>query len=163
MVATGVSAIVFAGILSAYLFIGRNLTRMVNVQHQEVESRRTLRLVTQDISSAINLTTTTSSQLSMTKPTSGTPIAVAYVYSSGAGTFARTEGAAAAQTLLSGLTAFTFTYYNESGTAVTSSPQSVKSVEVSFTSAAGSAASGTRASYTTVSPRVLVRNKPVLQ
>jgi prepilin-type N-terminal cleavage/methylation domain-containing protein len=162
MVATSISAIVFAGILAAYLFVGRNLTRLVNIQHQEVESRRTLRLVTQDVSAAIQLTTATSSQLNLTKPTSGGTTTVSYSYSSANGTLSRTDSVGT-QTLLSGLTDFTITYYNEGGTAVSSNTQSVKAVEVSFTSAAGTANIGTRASYTTVSPRVLLRNKAVLQ
>ena len=162
MVATSLSAIVFAAILASYLFVGRNLTRLVNVQHQEVESRRTLRQVTQDVSSAIQLTTATSSQLSLTKPTSSGTTSVSYVYSSGGGTLTRSD-AVGTQTLLSGLTDFTITYYNEGGTAVTSSTQSMKAVEFTFTSGAGSAASGTLAAYRTVSPRILLRNKAVLQ
>jgi hypothetical protein len=66
-------------------------------------------------------------------------------------------------TLLSGLTAFTLNYYNSNGTAVTPTSLFVKSVECTFTSATGSAANGTLASYQMVSPRVLVRNKLALQ
>jgi prepilin-type N-terminal cleavage/methylation domain-containing protein len=175
LVATSVSAIIFAGILAAYLFVGRNLTRMVNVQHQEVESRRTLWQVTADVSAATQLTTATTSQIVLTKPVSGNTATVTYSYSSANGTLSRTvsyasgtppaSGAdiAGTQTMLTGVTAFTITYYNEGGTAVSSSPQSVKSVEFSFTSASGSSGSGTRASYATVSPRVLLRNKQALQ
>jgi hypothetical protein len=162
LVATSVSAILFAGILTAYLFIGRNLTRLVNVQHQDVESRRTLWQVTADVSAASQLTTATTSQLVLTKPVSGGTATVSYSYSPNAGTLSRTDSAGT-QTMLTGLTAFTITYYNEGGTAITSSPQSVKSVEFSFTAASGSSTSGTRASYTTVSPRVLLRNKQALQ
>jgi hypothetical protein len=67
------------------------------------------------------------------------------------------------QIVLRDLTAFAFAYYNEGGTAVTSSPQSVKAIEVSFSSAVGSAASGTLASYSTASARILLRNKALLQ
>lgn len=162
MVATSLLAVVLAGVLAAYLFVGRNLTRLVNVQHQEVESRRTLRTFTQDLSAAIQLSTATTTVLTLTKPTaSGGTVTVTYTYSSTAGTLVRTE-AGANNTLLSGLTTFTITYYNEAGTVVTSSPQSVKAVEFAFASASGSANSGTKASYTTVSPRVLLRNKPAL-
>ena len=162
MVATSLLAVVLAGVLAAYLFVGRNLTRLVNVQHQEVESRRTLRTFTQDLSSAIQLSTATTTVLTLTKPAAGGgTVTVTYTYSSVDGTLVRTE-AGANNTLLSGLTTFTITYYNEAGTIVTSSPQSVKAVEFAFASSSGSAASGTRASYTTVSPRVLLRNKPAL-
>ena len=162
MIATSLLAVVLAGVLSAYLFVGRNLTRLVNLQEQEVESRRALRQFTQDVSAAINLTTATSSQLALTKPTAGGTTTVSYVYSSAAGTFIRTDSAGS-QTVLSGLTTLTLTYYNERGSIVTSGIQSVKAAELSFSSAAGSAKSGTQASYTTVSPRVVLRNKPTLQ
>lgn len=162
LVATSLLAIVLAGILAAYLFVGRNLTRLVNLQQQEVESRRTLSTFTQDLSAAIQLSTATPTQLVITKPTGGGTTSVTYTYSAGAGTLVRTEGAQT-QNLLSGLTAFSISYFNEAGNPVTSSPQSVKAVELTYSSAVGSALSGTRASYTTVSPRVLLRNKPVLQ
>jgi hypothetical protein len=162
LVATSVSAIIFAGILTAYLFVGRNLTRLVNLQHQEVESRRALRYVTQDVSSAIALTSATTSLLALTKPTSSGTASVSYSYSSGSGTLSRTDSAGT-QTILTGLTSFSITYYNEGGTAISSSPQSVKSVEMAFTATAGSSGSGTLARYTTVSPRVILRNKQILE
>jgi hypothetical protein len=161
LVATSISAFVFAGILAAYLFVGRNLTRLVNFQHQEVESRRTLRQMTEDVGAAINLTTATATQLALTKQASGGTTTVTYAYSSGDGTLTRTD-AAGARIVLTGLTAFTITYYNERGTAVTQK-QSVKSLEFAFSSASGTAGSGTKSSYQTVSPRVVVRNKALLQ
>jgi len=161
LVATSLSAIIFAGILAAYLFVGRNLTRLVNFQQQEVESRRALRLISEDVSAAISLSTATASQLVLSKRVSGLPTSVTYAYSSGDQTLTRTDSAGA-RTLLNGLTACTISYFNKSGTAVTGSPQSVKGVEFSFTTAAGSAASGTRASYTTVSPRILMRNSELV-
>jgi hypothetical protein len=162
MVAVGLCAIVFAGIMSAYLFVGRNMTRLINFQQQEVQSRRALRQFTQDLSSAIQLTTATSTQIALTKPTATGTTAVSYAYSSGAGTLARTD-TAGTQTILSGVTSFALSYFNESGSSVASGTQSIKAVEFTYTSRAGSSASGTMASSTMVSPRVLLRNKPALQ
>lgn len=162
MVAVSISAFVFAGIISAFLFMGRNLTRLINLQSQEVSSRRTVYQFTQDLSAAIQLTTCTATQVTMTKPTSSGTTTVDFTYSSGAGTFVRSEGSNS-WTLLTGLTALTITYFNEGGTAITNSPQSVKAVELSFTTAVGSAPSGTLVSSTTVAPRVLLRNKPLLE
>lgn len=162
MVAISLAAIVCAGVLAAYLFVGRNLTRLVNFQSQEVESRRTLRYFTEDASAAIALTAGTASSLALTKPTSVATTAVSYAYNSAAGTLTRTDGAGS-RVILTGLTALTFTYYNEGGVEITNNPQSVKAVELSFASASGSAASGTKAAYTTVSPRVVLRNKQTLQ
>ncbi len=179
MVATGLSAIVFAAILSAYLFLGRNLTRLVNTQEQGVASRRALQRFTQDLSAAIQIATTptpSTSQVAFTKPAksaTATSDTVTYAYSSGAGTLTRTEvvvdpaatpsTATATTTLLSHVTAFTLNYYDAAGNSVTPTSLFVKSVEFTFTSATGSATSGTLASYQMVSPRVLVRNKLALQ
>jgi prepilin-type N-terminal cleavage/methylation domain-containing protein len=302
MISMSLLAIVFAAVFSAYLFLGRNLTRLVNVQQQQVQSRRTLRTFTQDLSSASQLTTATSTQIALSKPagngtatvtfryanapaanrpmsimvngtvvnsnlafnstgawttwattsivvslnpgsntiratattanggpnvdkidvtsdTTSSPVtyqgenaffynttfeninggytgtgyanyanaigsyaqwtvnqatsAVTYTYAAPSpataanGTLTRTEtippAAATTQILLSGLTAFTFNYYDGGGTAITSSPQNVKSVELSYTAALGTVASGTQAGYVTVSPRVVLRNKPILQ
>ena len=162
LVTTALLAIVIAGVFAAYLFVARNLTRLVNVQQQQVESRRTLRTFTQDVSAASQITTASSTQLVIVKPTASGTTTVTYAYSSGNRTLVRTEGAGST-TLLTGLTSFTLSYYNEGGSAVTSSPQSVKSVEMMFSSTAGTATSGTQAAYTTVSPRVVLRNKTTLQ
>ncbi|MBI5689950.1 MAG: prepilin-type N-terminal cleavage/methylation domain-containing protein [Verrucomicrobia bacterium] len=162
LVAVSLSAIVFAGILSAFLFMGRNLTRLINLQTQEVASRRAVRQFTQDLSAAIRLTSSSSTQVALTKPAASGTAAVSYVYTAGAGTFVRTDSTGS-QTLLSGLTALTITYYNEGGTAISDSPQSVKAVELAFTTTTGSEPSGTKVAYSTVAPRVLLRNKPLLE
>ncbi len=162
MVATSVSAIVFAGILAAYLFMGRNLTRLVNTQQQEAQSRRVLRQFTQDLSGATAITMPSASVLSVTKTAASGTTTVTYTYASGAGTLHRNDGAS--QKILSNLTAYTYSFYSEAGNTVASTNlQSVKSVEVSFTSAVGVQTAGTRSTLTTISPRVVLRNKPMLQ
>ncbi len=172
MVSLSVSAIVLGGVLAAYVFLGRNLARMVNLQHQQVQSRRTLVMFTKDLSTASALTTATTSQLALSKPVSGGTGTVNYTYTApnpstaANGTLVRAEtlpSGTTTLTILSGLTSFTFNYYNGGGTAVTSSPQSVKSVELSFSSAAGDSNSATLTTFSSVSPRVVLRNKPVLQ
>jgi prepilin-type N-terminal cleavage/methylation domain-containing protein len=162
MVATSLLAIVLAGVLTAYIFMARNLTRLVNVQQQEVESRRTLRTFTEDLSAASQVTTATSTQLVLTKRTAASNVTVTYTYSATNGTLVRSAGAAS-KTLLTGLTSFTLLYYNEEGTAISSSLQSIKSAEMMFSSAAGTETSGTLARYTTVSPRIVLRNKSTLE
>jgi prepilin-type N-terminal cleavage/methylation domain-containing protein len=173
MVSLSVSAIVLGGVLAAYIFLGRNLARLVNTQHQQVQSRRTLVMFTKDLSTASALSTATTSQITLTKPVSSGNATVAYVYtapspaSAANGTLVRTETLPSSSpttlTILSGLTSFTFNFYNGGGTAVTSSPQSVKTVEFSFASAAGNANNATLTAFNSVSPRVVLRNKPVLR
>ena len=311
MVASGVSFVVFAGILAAYLFLGRNLTRLVNLQQQDAQSRGMLRQFTQDVSAACQVLTTTNAanldlvsgfvmlsgggattaatatinfnsstgqiaSFNITSPGSGytaaptvaitsgggsggtatatistgqitginitaagtgytspptvtitsgggtggtatatvsggqitginitaagtgytaaptvtiaggggtggtaaatfsigrvtaiTPVSsnitkVSYDYTAGNQTLTRTATNTPATRTVSGLTVCTFTYYNEAGT-VTSIPQSIKAIELSFSTATGSSASGTLARYTMASPRVILRNKPALQ
>jgi hypothetical protein len=162
LIAGSLAAIVVAAVLSASLFMGRNLTRLVNVQDQEVEGRRALRYFTDDVSAAISITVGTTTTLTLIKPTAASTTNVSYVYSALNGTLTRSD-LAGARTLLSGLTSFSFAYFNESGDQIASSPQSIKAVEFVASSAAGSEAAGTRARYTTASPRVVVRNKQVLE
>jgi prepilin-type N-terminal cleavage/methylation domain-containing protein len=168
MVSLSISAVVIGGVLSAYIFLGRNLGRMVNVQHQMMQSRRTLEMFKKDVGQASALTTATAAQVVLTKPVSSGTATVTYSYDSAAGKLDRTEVVAPATsgtplTIVSGLTAFTFSYYNSGGTAVTSSAQSVKSVEFAYTSTNGSANGSTLTTFNSVSPRIVLRNKPILQ
>jgi prepilin-type N-terminal cleavage/methylation domain-containing protein len=168
MVSLSVAAIVLGGVLGAYLFLGRNLTRLVNLQQQQTQTRRALRNFTQDLSATVQVTTATVSQIALSKTITGGTAAVTYTYTAPSpataanGTLTRTDSTGTT-TLLSGLTSFAFAYFTESGASVSASPQSVKSVEFAFTSAAGSSSTGTLASYTSVSPRVVLRNRAALQ
>lgn len=158
--ASSLSAIVFAAILSAYLFIGRNLSRLASNQSLDVETRRTLRQMTTDVSEAITLTTAGATTMTLTKLGPSGNVTVSYVYNSGTQQLNRTVGATVTK-LLSRAESLAFTYYAENGTTTTDT-KSAKSVELSFTIAAGTQSSGTLARYRSVSPRVIMRNKQVL-
>jgi len=159
MIAMSLSAVVFAAILSAYVFIGRNLTRLVNLQQQEGQCRRILNTLAKDVGMAMRVTTASDTQLTLTVPTGASTTNVVYNYNNG--TLTRTD-AAGSTTLLTGVITLDFNYYNRAGTASTS-PLSIKQVELSYTSAAGSSANGTQARYAIVSPRLVLRNTPILQ
>ena len=159
MIAMSLSAVVFAAILSAYVFIGRNLTRLANLEQQEGQCRRLLNTFAKDVGMAMRVTTASDTQLTLTVPTASSTAPVVYNYSNG--TLTRTD-ATGATTLLTGVTAFDFNYYNRAGTASTSS-LSIKQVVLSYTSAVGSPANGTQARYAMVSPRLVLRNTPLLQ
>lgn len=162
MIACTMAAIVFAAIFAAYIFLGRNLTRLMNFQEQEVQARKTIRYFTADVGAAIALSTASSTSFTLSKPTSGGTTTVTYSYSALNGVLQRIEGGVT-QTLLSGVTAITFEYYTEAGSLVSGSPQSVKAVEISFTTADGNATIGTRSTYSLATPRVVLRNKTALQ
>lgn len=175
LIGMSLTFIVMAGILAAYLFMGRNLTRMVNLQDQEVKNRRVLQLFTSDVSSAIQFTVATDSQVVISAPTATSAVTyVTYTYVAGAsntGKLTRTTptdatGAAVATTtslvLLTGLSAFDFNFFTETNVATTNLA-SIKFAQCSYTAVIGSKATGTGSTYTTVSSRVLLRNKPALQ
>ena len=52
MMVTFISSFVFAGVLSAYIFLGRGLARQVNEESLESRSRLALYWFTQDVSTA---------------------------------------------------------------------------------------------------------------
>jgi prepilin-type N-terminal cleavage/methylation domain-containing protein len=161
MAAVSISTIVFVGMFSAYLFVGRNFTRLANAQQQDAEGRRTLQRFTQDLSAAISLTTAMPTEISLTKRLATGTATVSYAYSAANGTFTRTDSAGT-QTLLSGVTGVTLSYFSEAGNPTTT-PHSIKSVELLVSSAVGNASGGTRATATAVSPRIVLRNKAALQ
>jgi prepilin-type N-terminal cleavage/methylation domain-containing protein len=178
MVGVTLSAIIFAGILGGFTFLGRNLTRLVNSQEQEAKSRRAFYLLGQDISAATKVeSTATDSSIQLTVQGRGT---VRYAYDPLALTFSRTapvsSGANASITtvLLTNLSALNFKYYNQAGNLLAlttaddvdlakSGIQSVKEIELSFASAVGNAPSGTRSVFAGKSPRFVLRNRPLLQ
>jgi prepilin-type N-terminal cleavage/methylation domain-containing protein len=175
LVAMSLMATLMAGVLAAYLFLGRNLTRLVNLQQQERKTRHALRVFSQDVGMASNLTTasstlsgstTTAAQFVLVPPTGS---AVTYAYSSATGKLTRAEGAGQAQEILTDVTSFSINYFTVSQTlsgtafsttlAAPSNPLGVKAVEFRFTTSVGSSAAGTQATYSAMSPRVLLRNR----
>ena len=68
LIAATLTLMLGLGVISAYLFLGRNFTRLGNTQVQDVKARRALFYFTRDVSSAISLTSTTANNLTMTVP-----------------------------------------------------------------------------------------------
>jgi prepilin-type N-terminal cleavage/methylation domain-containing protein len=182
MLAVTISSFVFAGVLSAYIFLGRALTRQGNEAEQESRSRLTLYYLTQEVSSATGIAAdtnppaTTSGITQMvinTLDNHGAPYTVTYSYNANAagGTLTRTASTGSGPTsLLTGVTSLTFTFYNSAGTAVTNTlnptitnPNIVKQVGLSYTTVAGSAVSGAQSHFNVVSPLIVMKNKPLLQ
>ena len=163
MLASVISAIVFAAIFSAYIFMARNLARMANFQQQQVQNRQTFYYVGKDVSDAVQLTGASSSSLVLTL-SSGAIITYTCVPAipspTTPGTLSRmVDGAVPAPTLLSNLTTFSFGYYDKSG-APTSVHTNIKQVELRYTSAVGDKANGTQSSDIVVSARMVLRGVP---
>jgi len=179
-VATSLSGIIILGILSAFVFLGRNLTRLVYYQQLEEASRRAFYLFSQDVSAAAKVASASDTSLTLTTSSGGS---VTYTFSGS--TLTRNPGSGAV-TILSNLSAFDLNYYNKSGTSLTTSAQlvSIKEVQFTFTTStttggsttkegvayggqsygiSGSALSGTAVSFSGVSPRFILRNTAYLQ
>jgi prepilin-type N-terminal cleavage/methylation domain-containing protein len=169
MIVMTLLAILSLGVISAYLFMGRNLERLAKTQEQDVAARRLLRQFTQDVGIANGFTSITSSTLTFTVPTAGANTTISYVYDTTQSTLTRTDASGSLSILKNIDTSVTtngFTYYDESATTLTlplASAANVKRIGFSFTTKSGNAAVGTQSSYVIVSPRVVVRNKDFLK
>jgi Tfp pilus assembly protein PilW len=174
MVSLTLAMAIMAAIISSYLFLGRNLGRIVNQQTVETEGRRALATFTQDVRSASAISgTPTVSSVTLTIPSGASTTTVAYAFDSSTGTLTRTPASGTARTLVSNLTSLYFRYYNDTGTAYDSGSapyttqtaymSGLKQISLTFTAQTGSANNGTRTNvHSFASPRLLVRNRPLL-
>jgi hypothetical protein len=174
MLATFISAIVFAGVLSAYIFLGRALTRQANEQEMESRSRIAITYFTLDVSSAscVDPTAMTATTLALYSPDAADE--VIYTYNAAAGTLTRTTtGSApgvATLLLLRGIapSSFSFNYYtfvpwpSATPPSLAPPPAAVKAVDMAFTTTSGAVVSGASSQLALVSPRVVLKNKAFL-
>ena len=190
LIGAALSAAVLAAVLSSYLFLGRQLSRLANQQTLETEARRALGTFTQDAQRATGVDTTatlSATRVSLTVPTATGTTTVTYYYNNGAQTSVTINGtsvtmAANALTrcvyngstvtslaLLSNITAggLTLRYYDASGneyTAYTDYLPGIKQLALEFTTQAGTAAAGTLTPvHTVASSRLALRNRGFLQ
>jgi Tfp pilus assembly protein PilW len=177
MMVTFISSFVFAGVLSAYIFLGRSLARQVNEEGLESRARLALYYFTQDISTAATITASnpgahTSGTLITLTYASGSNVVYSTDWSAGntAGKLNRTVGSNPSLMLLEYLSSLSFGYYDPTGSSVTvpssapTYPQiNIQQVYMAFTTTAGYAASGAGSQFTVVSPTVMLKNKATLQ
>src|ERR1700722_7692841 len=80
MMVTAISSFVFAGVLSAYIFLGRGLARQVNAEGLESRTRLALNYFTKDVSNAASITAqnpgsqTTGNQMTLSIPLATVPV-----------------------------------------------------------------------------------------
>lgn len=173
LIGSTLAAIVLAGVLTSFVFLGRSLTRLANYQMLEARSREALTYLHDDFTVATavsNGSTPTSTSLTLSLP-AGT---VTYTYDATAKSLRRqaTFGASQDLTLLQNdhcnCIAFGFTYYSGTNGSVNSQinssvnvPYSIKQVQVNFTlQNPATASTGAQARFDMVSPRFQLRNKP---
>ncbi len=154
--------IVMAGVISCFVFLSRNLTRLQIQQKFESQARRTLLVFAQDARMAINVTAPTASSVTFILPAPASS-PVSYAYDSATGTFTRTTPTDANQTLIN-LTDFAFTYYDVYGNpypALTNYLIGIKQVSISFTAQSPASWNLTQPAfkYPVISSRIILRNK----
>lgn len=162
LISSALGTMLILAMLNVYVFLGKSMIRAANIQEMEYRSRIALGLLNRDIETASAVTSPTDASVVITVP-AGT---VTYTYSSVNKTLTRvaTAGAFTNREFFQGTcTAFSFNYYTTTGTSGLTGtnlvPLSVKRISATFTLQRGSANLGTFTELTTVSARVLMRNK----
>ena len=159
MLAVFISSFVFAGMLSAYIFLARGLVREGNAESLESRTRLALYYFNQDVSSATGVTNSGATQLVLSNSLG--PV----TYTEAGGILTRTTPAGSL-VLLTGISTFSFGYFNLGGVAPSPTPSGVmwiKEINMSYTTEAGTAVSGAQSHYNVVSPQVVLKNKALLQ
>lgn len=183
MVGMSLALIVMSAVLSSYLFLGRNLTRLANQQTIETQGRRAQAFFAQDARLASGVSSPTTTSLTFSIPAASGSTTVAYTYYAAATTvggvsipaysFVRRTPAASGtpMVLVQDIVAlsFAFKYYDGTGTEYTSPSSAdyrlgLKQVSFGYVARTGSGANGTLTpSYTAQSPRFALRNEGLLQ
>ena len=185
LVGVGLSLIVMTGVLSSYVFVARSYNRtigfgMANQPTLEAQGRRTLAWWAQDVQMASAVTSPSASEVTLTVPRSdGGMKNVTYYFNSTASAvsvYSVTVPATSlvridrdtstALTLHSSLLTCVFSYYDTVGNPYTTYVNylpGIKRVAVAFTAQAGSSVNSTLTQvYKSASPRLVLRNKPLL-
>ncbi len=171
LVAISLGGIVMTGMLSTYMFLGRNLVRLNNQQMLDDGHRRLLLEFSQDFRKAEAVTFASDTVMTFRVPNATASFTITYTYTAGAnytGTLVRTTTpATTTRTLARNLGSFDFDYFDGTDSAVTSFPNklsSVKKVSFDYSVQAGYARSGTRTPIQTVaSARLVLRNARFLE
>lgn len=184
IIGMSLALVITSGVMSTYLFLGRNLARLSYQQKLEAEGRRAIQYFAQDVRIARAVTTATTTagaarvtfsvktvngEKSLTYYFNGTslPVSVALpgaTVSVPANSLIRLDGATGINTaLLSNMLDLDFNYFDSDGDSVTNLTyglNSIKKVSMSFTTQTGESNNGTKTPiYYGVSPRLLLRNR----
>lgn len=190
IIGTALSATILAAVISSYLFLGRQFTRLMNQQTLESQARRTLLYLAQDARLTNTLTSPTNASVTLVQTTATGTRNIYYYYNSGtaaasvtlggtsysmpAKTLSRVDSNTSTRiTLLANLLTCYLRYYDDSGnpfdnatspyTTVTTYPSGMSQLSLLFTAQIGVARNGTLTPvYQGVSARLLIRNRSML-
>lgn len=185
LIGISLSLMVMGAVLSSYVFLARNFTRSLGVNSSnqptlESQGRRALAYFTQDVRMGSAVSEISATEMTLTLPSStGSARTITYYYNSTANpvsiygitatpkSLTRIDrNTSTALTLHNDLLTFSFSYYDTTGSLITSYTNyaiGLKQVSFSLTSQAGSAINGTLTPvFQIASPRLVLRNKTVL-
>jgi Tfp pilus assembly protein PilW len=180
LVGMSLALMIMTAVLTTYVSLGRNFTRSLglssaNQPNLESQARRTLAYFSRDARLATGISGTPSvSSVTFIVPSGAGTTTIAYTFDSTADTITRTPASGTALVLHSNVQNCYFRYYDglsnpyDNGsspyTTVTTYASGIKQVSVTFTAQAGSSTNGTLTQlYQNDSPRLLIRNKSLLQ
>jgi prepilin-type N-terminal cleavage/methylation domain-containing protein len=172
LISSALAGVVMIAVLSSFLFIGRNLSRLASHQALESESRKALAYIRKDFTLAQAVksgTTPTSSTVTLVVPSGE----ITYTYDSVArrvrrqANFGATQDSYLLQNTQCECTSFTFSYYTTGDAAPTDQvtpttyvPYSIKQIQVAFVVESPSTwTSDRRTRLESISSRFLIRNR----
>lgn len=172
LIGSSLAAFAMMALLSGFVFLARNFTRLTNLQSLEGQSRTALAYLQSDLTLARKVksgTTASASAVTLVLPAGE----VSYTYDSTTGRLKREAGFGSQPELFlltapnCRCTTFAFSYATGSNgspvdqvSAVTNTPYSIKQLQVSFVlQTPTTAPEQTRVSYRTVSPWLNLRNR----
>jgi prepilin-type N-terminal cleavage/methylation domain-containing protein len=170
MIGSTLGAFILAAVLSTFLFMGRSGANVQNYNDMESQARKALEIFAQDTRQASGVVWTDANTVSLTVGT----LTVTYQYNPTAQRFARREVVTATgvvnstRVLVTGITTFTFSAYNISGSSVpistaterTAANGTTKQLQISL-EAARNSTTVVAATNTVLSARFVLRNKRV--
>lgn len=160
LIASSLSLVILAAVLSTFLFIGKGSMRLAHYTDMENDARGALHVFGQDARQASAASWTNANTLSLT--VNGQTIT--YAYDASAATFTRKQGSAAASVLVANIKTFSFRAYQITGAELSLSGSlsavntAVKMVQVSLDLERNTASAG-KTSSQIISSRCVLRNK----
>lgn len=160
-----VSTMILAGVLTTFLMLGRSGANVANYSTMEMESRRALEELSQDLRMASNITWNTPQSITLTVPENYTSTGnqVTYAFDSSTKEFYVMAGTAAAtnpkRALVRSVESCTFARFNRLNIATAANP-TTKRIQITLVVRRKSQTVAS-ASNTILSASYILRNKPV--
>lgn len=165
LVASTLSAIVLAGVMSTFLMLGRSGANVANYSVMESQSRRALEELSQDIRMASDVTWNGTTSITLLVPNNYTSTSnrVTYAYDSATGVFYRMPGIASATnartTLISNVATFSYARFDRLDNPSTADA-TTKRVQLSMI-VRSTTRTVAAATNNILSASYILRNKPV--